>query len=152
LSEKHIDVVTKLANLLNKEEISWAIGGSLLLSINGIDTSVRDIDIVVDEKDMESLKNLMKNSGFNYVIKGPKPPSNSSMLLSIELDGIEVEFLVGFKVGKYQYPNGKKLVSETINKDGIDINLCHMEHWLIVYEELNRQEKIKLIKEKTRLL
>ena len=48
-----------IANTLNSRNITWGLGGSLLLFIKGYKTNVNDIDIIVHSKDLKDLKEVI---------------------------------------------------------------------------------------------
>ena len=58
-----LNVLYKIADLLNKEHISWAVGASLLLYLKGIVHEFNDIDIMVTESDVFRLKEILLSLG-----------------------------------------------------------------------------------------
>ena len=61
--EKKLNVLIKVAELLNKNNINWAIGASLLLYFKGIAEEFHDIDIMVDESGVEIVKKILLSLG-----------------------------------------------------------------------------------------
>lgn len=57
--QKKLNVLSMIAESLNKNNITWAIGASLLLYFKGIANEFNDIDIIIDEKDVEKVKKIL---------------------------------------------------------------------------------------------
>ena len=65
-----LSVLKKIANELNKMNVTWAIGASMLLYFKGILLDFNDIDIMVANEDIEQVrKTLMKMGRSNYLIQ-----------------------------------------------------------------------------------
>ncbi len=141
--------LTKVAKDLNVNNINWGLGGSLLLYLQGIDTTVNDIDIVIDEEDIKKVEELVRKYGYIE-----KPKSNiylTEKFYNITIDSIDIDLMIGFKVktgnGIYSYPKGSKLVYETVLLDNTSINVCSLKDWLEAYIAMGRINKIEIINE-----
>ena len=118
-----------------------------MLYLNGIETSVADIDIVIDEKDIDKLDRLV--SKFKHIEKQKNDIYLTKRFYSIIIDGIDIDLMTGFKIRTdnvtYSFPSGSKLVEETIFIDKTHINVCFMKDWLDAYMAMKRDNKIDLI-------
>ena len=47
--EAKLQVLARIARLLNEEEILWAVGGSALLYLKEIVSDFHDLDLIIDE-------------------------------------------------------------------------------------------------------
>lgn len=139
----------KIALVLNDNGINWGLGGSLLLYLHGIETTVADIDIVIDEKDIDKVKKIINK--FEHKEKQKNDIYLTEWFYSLNIDGKEIDIMVGFKIdtknGIYSYPTGSKLVDKVITIDETNINLCSLIDWLDAYTAMKRESKITLIKE-----
>lgn len=138
----------EMASQLNKSNINWGLGGSLLLHLKGINTSVHDIDFVIDEKDLHKMDFLVKEYKHKEIKKNEIYLTKKTYKMS--LNNIEIDLIVGFKVktpnGVYSYPSGSDLVSELLYIDDVKINLCSLKDWLNTYRAINRTDKVNMIK------
>ena len=69
--DRKMNVLCKIAHALNKENVTWVVGASLLLYLKGIVNDFHDIDILVLEEDVPKVKQVF--SKFGYLL-----PSNYS--------------------------------------------------------------------------
>lgn len=52
--EEKMQVLAKIARVLNQKKVVWSVGGSMLLYFKGITETVQDIDLMIEEKDAET--------------------------------------------------------------------------------------------------
>jgi hypothetical protein len=52
-----------IAKLINQKNITWAIGGSVLLYLKGFVDDFNDIDIMVLEDDVDKLQEILVSHG-----------------------------------------------------------------------------------------
>ena len=120
-----------------------------MLYLNGIETPVADIDIVIDEKDKDKVKNIVNK--LEHIEKQKNDIYLTELFYSITLNGADIDLMVGFKIdtknGVYSYPTGSKLVDKTIIVDETNINLCSLKDWLDAYTAMNRESKVNLIRQ-----
>ena len=139
--------LTLIASVLNEYNINWGLGGSLLLYIHGIETTVADIDIVIDESDIYKVEKIVKK--YDHIEKLKSSIYLTERFYSITIDGIDIDLMLGFKIqtsnGIYSYPKGSKLVYETVLLNNTNINLCSLDDWLQAYVAMERTSKIELI-------
>ena len=55
--------ITLIADEINKLEIKWAVGASVMLYFYGLEDNQNDLDILVHENDAKQLDKLLKNMG-----------------------------------------------------------------------------------------
>lgn len=143
------NTLLKIASILNDNNIKWGLGGSLLLYLYGIETSVSDIDIVIDQNDMKKVESLVKN--YKHIEKDKSGNYLTERFYSITLDNIDIDLMIGFKVltteGTYCFPTGDKITDKSILIDGTTIYLSSLKDWLEAYTAMERTSKIELIKQ-----
>lgn len=142
------NTLVKISVDLNKHNINWGLGGSLLLYLNDIETTVNDIDIVIDESDLNKVAKLVSN--YHHIEKPKNDIYLTEKFYSVTIDEVDIDLMVGFKVSTgneiYSYPSGPNLFDKTISIDNININLCRLEDWQKAYTAMKRDNKIKLLK------
>ena len=57
--EEKMQVLAKIARVLNQKKVVWSVGGSMLLYFKGITETVQDIDLMIEEKDAETAKKAL---------------------------------------------------------------------------------------------
>lgn len=141
------NTLINIASVLNENNINWGLGGSLLLYLSGIETSVSDIDIVVDVKDINKIEKIVKE--YDHIEKQESGIYLTKRFYSITYNGIDIDLMVGFKISNgnsvYSFPTGKKLVDKSIIIDRTVIYLCSLKDWLEAYTVMKRKNKIELI-------
>jgi len=61
---KHkLTVLAHIAEEFNHKDVTWAIGASLLLYFKGITSEFHDIDIMIAEDDVETVKEILLSLG-----------------------------------------------------------------------------------------
>jgi hypothetical protein len=137
----------RIASVLNKNNIKWGLGGSLLLYLYGINTTVADIDIVIDIDDMKKVEGIVKN--YTHIEKEKSGIYLTERFYSININKVDIDLMIGFKVlttnGTYSYPIGDKIIDKSIIIDGAVIYLCSLKDWLEAYTAMGRTNKIELI-------
>lgn len=135
-----------LAKELNKKNIAWALGASYLLYLEGYDTTVSDIDIIVSKNDNEKLKEVLKT--FSYKIKEADGIYQTEHFYDVKIDDVDFDIMIGFKVkteqGLYEFPFN---IEKTILLGKTQINLGSIKDWLNAYKAMGRDSKVTLIKE-----
>ena len=141
------NALLNIASVLNENNVNWGLGGSLLLYLSGIETSVADIDIVIDENDMNKIEMIVKD--YDHIEKQKTDIYQTERFYSVSFKGIDIDLMVGFKIsnenGVYSFPAGKKLVDKSIIIDRTVINLCSLKDWLEAYIAMKRKNKIELL-------
>lgn len=129
---------------LEKSQINYALGGSLLLYFEGIETSVNDIDIIVDVSDHDKLQLILQK--YHFKKKKQDTKYKTEHFYTITINGIDIDIMLGFKVitkhSVYDFPfNVDKTI--TINKESI--NLSSLDEWILAYHAMGRLDKVNLI-------
>jgi len=129
---------------LKNNDISYALGGSLLLHLEGITTTVQDIDLLVDINDHDKLQKVLKKYKFDYIKANPK--YRTEHFYTITINDIDIDIMLGFKVqtekGLYEFPFK---IEKKIRINNQTINLSSIQEWLQAYKAMNRVDKIELI-------
>ena len=142
--DKTIKGLISLAKQLNKHNIRWALGASLMLYLEGYDVTVQDIDIVVHEDDYKALIEMLKD--YDYTYQEPNEQYMTEHFFSLTSEGIEVDIMVNFKILKedhiYHFPFH---IEKEMSIKNTKIYLSSIEEWLNAYKAMNRVDKVLLI-------
>lgn len=143
-----LEVLRKIAKEFNKENVTWAVGASVLLFFKGIVNEFHDIDIMFDEADAQKVKNILNKLG-KHIPSLPNEMFKTKYFYEYIVDNVEIDAMGGFMVVKDGKDYGcsliKKDITECINYEGVDIPLYSLERWKYFYYLINRTSKVKII-------
>ena len=149
--EKKLEVLSKVARELNDNNITWAIGASLLLYIKGISSEFHDIDIMVAESDVQALKNILLSLG-ELQPKNPNIQYKTKQFLEFKVEGVDIDVMAGFvivnKGRSFYFPLDKDNIMDYTEINGVKIPLQSIKEWRNYYELMGRTEKVKIIDDK----
>lgn len=148
-NEIKIATFLKVAKILNENNITWAVGASLLLYLKGITDKFNDIDLMVSENDIEKTKNIFLSLGKEYA-KNPNLQYKSKCFLEFNVDGIDFDIISGFIIVNnncdHYFPLEKNSIAEYFCLENTSIPLQSVNDWLTYYTLMNRKEKVEMIK------
>lgn len=146
--KKKLMVLSNIARKLNQRNLTWAIGGSLLLYFKGITNEFHDIDIMVAEEDVEVLKEIMLTFG-QLLPPNPKVEYKTKHFLEFNVEGVEIDVMAGFTIvnreNEYYFPLRAGSVNDYTEVNGVLIPLQSIAEWRKYYELMGRTEKVKMI-------
>lgn len=145
------DTLSYIGERLNNGDITWAVGGSILLNQYGLIDKPNDIDIFVHIKDIakadEVLKSLgiKKKWGFNNIYA-------TKYFYEYEINGVDVDVMAGlainFNEGLFQFDFDEDSISEFKIINGVKVPFTSLEDWYVIYQLIpNRQVKVKIIED-----
>jgi hypothetical protein len=143
-----LSVLVKIAHLLNSNNITYAIGASLLLYFKGKTDTFHDIDIMVIDSDANKVKELLKSID-RLEAPNPNVKYKTKCFLEFNIDGVEVDIMSGFIIVKdgidYDCSLKKEDIKDFINIDNELIPLDSLTRWRKFYELMDRPNKVKMI-------
>lgn len=136
---------------LNKINIKWALGGSLVLYFNKILDNPRDIDILVNYEESNKVNDILYNYGECREIDR-KEPYKTKNFCNYKINNTEVDIIGGFKIGHergvYSYILDEEAISQYISINDIQVPLSSIEDWYILYQLIpGREKKVNIIEE-----
>ncbi|PKK93042.1 MAG: hypothetical protein CVV61_06690 [Tenericutes bacterium HGW-Tenericutes-6] len=144
-----LKVLKKLAFDLNEAKITWNLGASANLYLRGIVSDFHDLDIMILEKDVEKVKEIMSNIA---LLKDKKPSSNfgTKIFLNYMIDTVDIDIMAGFAI-KHQekmhhFPLRENMIFDVYLLDDVKIYLEDIDIWLTYYVLMERKDKINIIK------
>ena len=145
---KKLEVLSRIAHMLNENQVLWAVGGSLLLYFKGKTDTFHDIDLMVGEKDIEKVKRVLLSIG-KLLPENPDRQYKTRHFLEFEIDGIDVDIMAGFVIvsnGKdYDCSLTAEQVAERILLNGETIPLQSLSDWRKYYALMGRTSKVEMI-------
>jgi hypothetical protein len=144
-----LDTLSVIGKELNKTNIIWGVGGSLLLSFYKLIDGPNDIDILVTERSADQLNKVLFNiARTNEVIH--YDPYKTVYFSKYSIDQVDIDVMGGLAIqhdeGVYKlaFNEGSVVAHKKIN--GVEIPLCSLEDWYILYGLIpGKQEKAILI-------
>lgn len=148
--DRKMNVLCKIAHALNKENVTWVVGASLLLYLKGIVNDFHDIDILVLEEDVPKVKQVFSKFGyllpFNFNSK-----YKTKYFLEYIVDNVEIDVIGGYIITNNGIDYDCSLSKDQIN-DKVVINnelipLHSLSLWKKYYKLMERSEKVNLLKD-----
>ena len=141
MDEKMLDVLQKIGKRMNENNINWYLigsGGLYLRNVPGIE-KVNDLDFLVLLNDYEKIKTLFEEN----LVKEEENDLGKKIILDV--DGVEVEICGENSEGLYMRGLDKEK-NDSVELNGIKVNLFPLEGEEKCYREIGREEKADLIK------
>jgi len=143
MNEKIEKVLKLIAEKLNG--LNYAFIGSVNLYVQGVNIQPRDIDILTDSDKINKIIKILKKYQTKEMYFDESEGRNSYQAF-FGINGIEIEILGNVNNAcRLKDSLDKKIY---INYKGIKIPCMPLEEELDVYKKMNREDKIKLIKDK----
>jgi hypothetical protein len=148
--EHKLNVLKKIAKELNENHITWALGASMLLYFKGVVEEFHDIDLMILNEETTDVKRILDSLG----IRQPDNPNGkykTKTFMEYVIDGVDIDVMAGFAICCEE-----KVIDCSLNKnqivdevflEGERIPLQSLELWLRYYELMERNDKVKIIKE-----
>ena len=150
--EKKLAVLCRIAEVFNENQVRWAVGASMLLYFKGLTDDVHDIDIMADEKDVETIKAVLMPLG---KMQTPDPDAGyaTKHFMEFRIEGVDVDVIAGFTVisgeKEYYLPLKEEDIVDHTVINGITIPLHSLKEWKRYYEWMGRPEKAAMIGDRT---
>lgn len=127
-----------VTNAVKDKEFHWRLEGTANLRIQGVTTTMRDLDITTTNKGImvfrEALKQYIIKDEYSNKIRGPS--------LTCDVQGTEVEINA---YGDRELDLFDK--QETITWQGLSVPVLPLMHAKEFYKAIRREEKVKMIEE-----
>lgn len=148
ITEKKLNILSKIAEVLNENNITWAVGASLLLYFKGITHEFHDIDIMIYEGDVEKVNQILLSFG-TLQPKNPNAQYKTKYFLEYNIEGVDIDIMAGFTIvgdnKEHYFPLEKNSIKNYININNVSIPLQSIEEWRTYYKLMGRVEKVKMI-------
>ena len=148
--EHKLNVLSRIAAALNGRQITWAVGASGMLYLNGITDRFNDLDILIDEEDIAKAKTILDTMG-SLQERIPNPNFKTRHFLEYVIEGVEVDVMAGFIITKdgkdHHLPFDASHIERTVTVNEQAIPLQLRSDWQHYYVLLDRPHKALMCKE-----
>lgn len=129
--------LTLLADKLNGINVTWGVGGSLLLYFYGLVQEPNDIDLLVAEQNMEKAHQLLQELGECQPFV-PRSPFCTKTYYNYTISGANVDVMAGYSIehgaGIYLLDFDASSVTRTVHMGNSDVPLSSLEDWYVLYQ------------------
>ena len=148
--EHKLSVLCRIAEELNSRNITWAVGASAMLYLNGIADTFHDLDILVDESHIHEAKTVLDTMG-SLQERIPNPNFKTKHFLEYVIEGVEADIIAGFIITKdgvdHHLPFDASHIQRIVTVNGQQIPLQSLSDWAHYYMLLDRPNKAQMCKE-----
>lgn len=138
------DVLCKISKELNKENILWGVGASLLLNQYGLSEDPKDIDLLVSLKDIHKCNEILSKLGTKRVSKMSLNYA-TEYFLEYVIDDYDIDVMSGLMLnhveGSYSHCFDEKSIIEFKCINGIEVPFTTLEEWYVIYQLIPGREK-----------
>ena len=146
INENFKKAIKIIHELMNENEIKWALVGSTNMQLQGMDVNPHDLDIVVQLKDLEKIQEIFSEYD-DSAIKELKPLTDEpAWEVRMKIDDTEIQIFAQRDTGEYV----SKLLKNKLIKiklGNIEIPCFTLEAEAQTYAKTNREHKAHLIRE-----
>jgi ADP-ribose pyrophosphatase YjhB (NUDIX family) len=133
--EKIIEIIL---NRIKDKSILWRIEGSANLKMQGIDVSIRDLDIATNSQGIESFRNSLKD----YIVKDFFSEKTKGQSIVCDIEGFEVEINCYGDRTKNYFDKIK-----IIEWKKFEVPILPLQYALDFYKSINREEKVEIVRD-----
>ncbi|CEP40522.1 hypothetical protein [Paraclostridium sordellii] len=124
------DTLSYIGDKLNKANILWGVGASILLNQFGMVDTPNDIDIFIDIKDIHKADKILKKIGKKREYEETSTYS-TKYFYEYVINGIDIDVMAGFAIN---------------HDNGVSIPFTSLEDWYVIYQLIpNREVKVDMI-------
>lgn len=146
--DERIPKIIDFLKLLDEQQINYAVGGSFLLMLHDITDDFYDVDILLDIRDYHKAFSIFRKCP-NRIIPKTNPLYQTHTLVKVDYHHVQFDLIFDFKISKeqfdYHFPMIQSNGLELITYHGFDFNASLLEEWYLIYQLIERDEKVKLL-------
>lgn len=143
------NTLSYIGKRLNEADITWGVGGSILLNKFGFIDKLNDIDIFISIDDIEKADEILKSIGEKKKWKNDSTYSTKYFYEYI-VNEVDVDVMSGLAInhsnGTFSYTFDKNSISDFKVINGVNIPFTSLEDWYVIYQLIpNRKVKVEMI-------
>lgn len=144
-------VLEKIARKVNGSGITWGVGASVMLTHYGIAENPRDIDILVELKDVDKLDEILSKMGEKK--RGtPDKVYKTKCFYEYIIDGIEIDVMGGlcitYEDKDYLFNFTKESIGDYMKVGSVRVPVCRVSEWYEIYKLIPKREgRVRAIEE-----
>lgn len=147
-AEKKLQVLSDIAEQLNQNGITWALGGSAMLYFHHVVSDFHDLDILTDCRDALKVRKILRDMGTLHDSSNGKQ-YRTEYFFEFTVSGVEIDIIAGFAIIKdgiaYDCSLNAEDITDKVTVNGQKIPLHSVQVWRRYYELMDRQEKVRII-------
>ena len=145
---KKIELLKEIAHRFNDADITWALGASMLLYFKGITSTFHDIDLMIANENVESVREILSEMG-ELQPPNTNPQYKTKTFMEFIINSIDVDVMAGFSIlndGKiYDCSLEKEQIVEWLTLGNAKIPLQSPLLWCEYYKLMGRKEKVDMM-------
>jgi hypothetical protein len=130
------EVLETILDELSGTNFIWGLGGSANLKIQGIDVSVKDLDITTTDEGIKIFRKCLSQ----YIVKDSLNEKTNGPQLMCDINGIEVEI--------NSYGDRELVMFDKTQKtiwEGLELTVLPLRYAREFYRMIGRSEKVEII-------
>lgn len=147
--ERKLALLVKIAHAFNEAHLTWALGASGFLYLQGIAPSFHDLDLMIKETDapkaVEILSSLGQRSPENY----DRTRYGTVLFAEFVIAGVDIDLIAGFSIialgVEHHFPLDNRSIAGFFDLEGEQIPVESLPAWRERYALMGRQEKVAMI-------
>ena len=147
-TDQKIELLKEIAQRFHAADITWALGASMLLYFKGITSTFHDIDLMISNEDVDSVRRILSEMG-ELQPPNPNPKYKTKAFMEFVIHAIDVDVMAGFSIlnnGKiYDCSLTKEQIVEWLTLGNVKIPLQAPALWCEYYKLMGRKEKAEMI-------
>jgi len=137
------ETLAYIVKALQREQIHFGIGGSLLLAHHGLPVTPRDIDLVVALEDAERAVQVLSEMG-TVVEQLETSLYATQVFQEFIIKGIDIDLMSGLQIRHDEGIFVCPFAEQTINKTGLPF--MSLVDWYVIYQLIpGREQKVAMI-------
>ena len=146
VEEKLLEVLKFIANVLGRENVRWALVGSLNLALQGVDVEPEDIDIVTDREGVLEIGELLRD----FVVEEIRYKEGKKMAAcfgKLNVNGVLIDIIEDPRMREDESHKWKEkgLCDLVILDLGVRVPAMSLRSELDAYKILGKTEKVRKI-------
>ena len=129
------EIIEIIAEKIRGKNVIWMLAGSTNLKVQGVKTSVRDVDITTNEEGIKLFKNALQDFGVEESFN----EKTRAQTLDCTINGFEVEI---------QTYNDERSMLDKVNIiswNDVEVPVLPLKHAKTFYEIIGRKEKVDMV-------
>lgn len=149
-TEDKIRLLKRIAHRLNKAQVEWCLGASMMLYFKGIVSEFHDIDLMISVDNVEVVKTILSEMGtLCQSDQKPNPMYQTKCFMEYVIDAIDVDVMAGFAIVRegevYDCSLCTDQITDQLMLDGEVIPMQSPRLWCRYYRLMGRSAKADMI-------
>ena len=145
------ETLCRIAEAFNKENLTWAVGASIMLHHYGLVVQPRDIDLLVTVEDVDKAGKILDQMG-HLCPPSPKGTYATTYFLEYDVEGTDIDLMADMRIKHgdetFVYGFDHNSITDHMSLNSVPVPLTSLEDWYVIYQMIpGREKKVNLIKQ-----